>query len=260
MKVGIPYKLKVSGHFKGTPWWSEHCHRHTGTQKQILHDYYLHDLIQGRFLLFLFSLTRAMRCFFSFNCPLHHLQCILSKDTAGKVRWCFHCRSYIFTLYQNAFEELAVQKGLMVAWFQLWQFPFRPCTPPPLEMISLGCKLHVQWGSLLAVQQNGHSPMTISPQHKQRVDQGLEFNEEDKSWSANKDLKFERKNFREATWTEELSDMADICNSFQTEILRLSGYVRKHPGICRKELHTQQTNVTFTTIFKIDKQPKNCRK
>lgn len=79
---------------RSLPRWSGHCHR--GTQKQILHDYYLHDLIQCRFLLFLFGLTRAMSYFFSFNCPLHHLQCILSKDTAGKVRWCFHIRSCIF--------------------------------------------------------------------------------------------------------------------------------------------------------------------
>lgn len=52
--------------------------------------------------------------------------------------------------------------------------------------------------------------MTSSPLHKQKVDQGLEFNEEDKSWSANKVFKFERTNFREATWTEELSDITDI--------------------------------------------------
>lgn len=125
MKVGIPYELKVWGHFKGTPWWSGHCHRHRGTKKQILPDYYLHDLIQCRFLLFLFGLTRAMSCFFSFNCSLHHLQCILSKDTAGRVRWYFHSRSLHFFLYQDAFEELAVQKGLLLCLISVVPVPFQ---------------------------------------------------------------------------------------------------------------------------------------
>lgn len=93
--------------------------------------------------------------------------------------------------------------------------------------------------------------MTSSPLHKQRVDQGLEFNEEDKSWSANKVFKFERTNFREATQRGTLRHGRYL--EFLPEILSLSGNGRKHLGICRKELYTQQTNATFTTIFKIGK-------
>lgn len=108
-------------------------------------------------------------------------------------------------------------------------------------------------------QQNGHNPMTSSPLHKQRDDQGLEFNEEEKSWYANKVFKFERTNFREATWTGTL-----ICGRYleflpdrDNEPLWQWG---ETPGICRKELHAQKTNATFTNIFKIGKQTKNCER
>lgn len=146
-----PYELKVWCHFRGMPWWSENCHRHRSTQKQILHDYYLHDLIQCRFLLFLFGLTRTMSCFFSFNCPLHHLQCILSKDTAGKVRCVFSRQILlVFSSTKMHLKNWLCKKASWSAWLQLSQSLSRPCTSHPLELISLGCKLRVHWGSLLA--------------------------------------------------------------------------------------------------------------
>lgn len=151
-----------------------------------------------------------------------------------------------FFLYQDAFEELAVQKGQLVSLTSVIPVPFQTLHIPSSRTDLLGvqtpCPLRVTAGIFIPV--NGNNSMTSSALHKQRADQGLEFNE-DKSWSANTVFKFERTNFREVSWTEEFSDMPDG---------------RKHLGIRRKELHSQQTNATLTTIFKICKQTKNCGK